>query len=286
MKRFGLNSGYIGVDRRRDEAGIAPLQKAYLERTRGGNYSPQSTLLLDLYPNAAVAYSLRKLRTSYSGSAIRVRRSSDNTEQDIGFVAGNLDTASLASFCAGTNGFVTTWYDQSGNNRNVIQTTAVYQPRIVNNGVVDSTGIRPSILHQSGSQELKLPSIYSIGNIFSAFGTIKFDSLNKEWMGRPGGYALYAELNTTYLFFNTVSHSFGLQLAQPTLINSGNLTFYKNSNLVGTVSGASFDFQSLSGEAPTWNMVGYISETIIYQFDQSSNRVAIETDIKTYYGIP
>ena len=35
MKRFGLNSGYIGVDRRQTEAGIAPLQKAYLERVRG-----------------------------------------------------------------------------------------------------------------------------------------------------------------------------------------------------------------------------------------------------------
>jgi hypothetical protein len=42
-------------------------------------------LLLDLYPNAAVAYSLRKLRDAYSGSAIRVRRSVDNTEQDFGF---------------------------------------------------------------------------------------------------------------------------------------------------------------------------------------------------------
>jgi hypothetical protein len=42
-------------------------------------------LLLDLYPNASVAYSLRKLRNAYSGSAIRVRRSVDNTEQDFGF---------------------------------------------------------------------------------------------------------------------------------------------------------------------------------------------------------
>ena len=40
MKRFGLNSGYIGVDRRQTEAGIAPLQKAYLERIRGGGYLP------------------------------------------------------------------------------------------------------------------------------------------------------------------------------------------------------------------------------------------------------
>jgi len=42
-------------------------------------------LLLDIFPNAAVAYSLRKLRTAYSGSAIRVRRSVDNAEQDFGF---------------------------------------------------------------------------------------------------------------------------------------------------------------------------------------------------------
>jgi hypothetical protein len=37
-------------------------------------------LLLDDYPNAAVAYSLRKLRTDYTGNSIRVRRSSDNAE--------------------------------------------------------------------------------------------------------------------------------------------------------------------------------------------------------------
>jgi type III restriction enzyme len=42
-------------------------------------------LLLDQYSGAAAAYSLRKLSTSYSGSAIRVRRSSDNAEQNIGF---------------------------------------------------------------------------------------------------------------------------------------------------------------------------------------------------------
>jgi len=56
-------------------------------------------LLLDLYPNAAVAYSLRKLRNSYSGSPIKVRRSFDNTDQDIGFDSnGELDISSLNSF--------------------------------------------------------------------------------------------------------------------------------------------------------------------------------------------
>lgn len=55
--------------------------------------------LLDTYPSASAAYSLRKLRTAYSGSAIRVRRSYDNAESDIGFDgSGNLNTAALQSF--------------------------------------------------------------------------------------------------------------------------------------------------------------------------------------------
>ena len=57
-----------------------------------------NTLLLDMYPNAAVAYSLRKLRTTYTGNAIRVRRLSDNVEQDFGFVANELDTTSMLDF--------------------------------------------------------------------------------------------------------------------------------------------------------------------------------------------
>jgi hypothetical protein len=50
-----------------------------------GDYFTQNTPLLDTYSGAAAAYSLRLLDSSYVGSAIRVRRSSDNTEQDIGF---------------------------------------------------------------------------------------------------------------------------------------------------------------------------------------------------------
>lgn len=93
--------------------------------------------LLDLYPNAAAAYSLRKLRSAYTGSAIRVRRSSDNTEQDIGFtISGDLDTSSLTSFCGSGNGFVTTWYDQSGNNLNFYNSTAIYQPQVYSNGTI------------------------------------------------------------------------------------------------------------------------------------------------------
>jgi hypothetical protein len=51
-----------------------------------------------------VGYGFRKLRIAYAGSAIRVRRSSDNTEQDIGFNAsGELDRMGLSSFVGPEN---------------------------------------------------------------------------------------------------------------------------------------------------------------------------------------
>ena len=94
--------------------------------------------LLDRYP-AMTAFSLRKRRSGQT-RAIRVRRSSDNQEQDIGFVGNDLDTVSLLSFCGAGNGFVTTWYDQSGNGYNATQTTQANQPLIVNSGVLNTKG--------------------------------------------------------------------------------------------------------------------------------------------------
>jgi len=70
----------------------------FLNRFDSTGITPPPALLLDTYPNAAVAYSLRKLRTAYTGAAIRVRRSSDNAEQDINFVGGDLDTSSMINF--------------------------------------------------------------------------------------------------------------------------------------------------------------------------------------------
>jgi hypothetical protein len=97
------------------------------------------TGVLDLYPNAAMAYSLRKLSKAYTGSAVRIRRSGDNTESDFGFLAnGDFDASAASAFIIAGGGaqlgFVTTWYDQSGNSRNVTQATAARQPKIsINN---------------------------------------------------------------------------------------------------------------------------------------------------------
>jgi len=99
--------------------------------------APAANLLLDDYPNAAVALSFRLLRTAYTGNCIEVRRVSDGTTSNIGFSGNYLDTAALKTFCASTDCFVRTWYDQSGSGRNAVQTTNANQPRIATNGALE-----------------------------------------------------------------------------------------------------------------------------------------------------
>lgn len=90
-------------------------------------------LATDLGATPFSAFGLRKLVPAFAGSAINVRRGSDSTTQDIGFNAyGELDTAALLTFTAGSAGYVTKWYDQSGSARDQVQATAGVQPLIVN----------------------------------------------------------------------------------------------------------------------------------------------------------
>jgi hypothetical protein len=87
--------------------------RRYFDVALGAASSRVVTVLDKLSVDADAAYSLRKLRKAYTGSAIRVRRSSDNAELDIGFTnSGNLNTAALLAHCGASDGLVTTWYNQ------------------------------------------------------------------------------------------------------------------------------------------------------------------------------
>jgi hypothetical protein len=89
-------------------------------------------LLDKLSVPAAGAYGLRKLRSAYTGAAIEVRRSSDNTTAKIGFAEnGDLDVAALLKFVGKDSGFIKTWHDQSGNGLDVEQSTLPRQRVIV-----------------------------------------------------------------------------------------------------------------------------------------------------------
>jgi len=86
------------------------------------------------FGSPAAAYSLRRLKSTYAGPGVKLRRASDSLTQDIGFLGftgftgAPLDVAAANAFCNATSCFVDTWYDQSGLGRHAVQATAALQP--------------------------------------------------------------------------------------------------------------------------------------------------------------
>lgn len=121
--------------------------------------------------------SMRKLNPAYTGKCLRVRRSSDNTEQDIDFtVDGELDTTALLAFCGAGSGYVVTWYDQSGSGNNFGMATAGGQPRIVNAGVVDTFGGKPAIWMVSNTTGLTSTTYHFLQTAQTVIFTFKRDA--------------------------------------------------------------------------------------------------------------
>ena len=273
----------------------------------------QASGLLDEYPGAAAAYSLRLLRAGYTGSAIRVRRASDNAEQNIGFVNNELDTSSLTSFCSGTNGFVTTWYDQSGNGRDATQTTAANQPQIVSSGSVITENGKPAMTFVDNNDYFQFSSNFSAFNNTSIFNvvapsTYTSDSINARFYDLYDGtyhiQYLRDETTTKLHIKNTLWQS-GLNATQFTTQNAPTSQFLSSVFALSSSNDLYFDtaLQSKTSSSNvgsagnigvigkrsdlinTTQFLGEYQELIIYQSDQSSNRTGIETNINDFYSI-
>ena len=270
--------------------------------SNGGRFrasvTPPATLLLDIYPGAAAAYSLRKLRTAYTGNAIRVRRSSDNTETDIGFVNNQLDTVTLLTFCGVGSGFVTTWYDQSGNARNTTQTTALNQPYIVASGTLNLSNGKPAMTFD-GTDFLVNTQTLTYGD-FSLFMTTKYSASgivlvqyskldlavnDAVYQSSDTGVALIAsyptaDLGSVQRLQTHISTLSGATTTSKLYLNgtekatgTRNLTSTKSTIAIGaTDTGAIGANQNLQ-------------EFVLYSANQTTNRAAIETNINSFYSI-
>ena len=263
-----------------------------------GDYFTQNTPLLDTYTGAAAAYSLRKLSSSYSGPAIRVRRDNDNLETDINFnVFGELDTVSLAAHCGSNNGYVTNWYDQSSNSNTARQTTASNQPKIYDGttGVVLENG-KPTVQFD-GSKYI------GIGNYSSLTEGELFTTV--RWLGDTstrGGFKISTQGNDMHFpyygglvydnFGSTTRYSFNpsITLNQINLYNtlskSGEWTARLNGNVEKTSATNTVGFSSGRIGTNGQTMNHNFSEFILYNAVQSaSNRTNIEDNINTFYSI-
>jgi surface protein len=209
----------------------------------------------------------------------------------------NIFTQSLSS----GSGYVTTWYDQSGNNRHATQSVAISQPLILSSGSIVNNG-NPGLLWANGKY-LDNATPFTASSIVwvaqstnvSSFQTI----LNTRTAGGAapgvfGGQSIRTQAGATsyrhigyladgsdlifpngQMFYNldTVSTSNSVLNRHSGFLNVDSTKTITNGIQIGIHYDAS----------RTW--VGYINELIVYPSNQSTNRAPIQQDVNRYFNI-
>jgi hypothetical protein len=209
----------------------------------------------------------------------------------------------IPAFDNSVNGFVETWYDQSGNSLDAVQATAAEQPKIVDAGSLLPAGVTfdgGDTLSVSGEPVITASS----SGVFSAFSVQTVATNEAGYMygnaASPNGASVYALssskfalTNKTSINFDNIPRSSGQNLLSA-VYNNGDAGLLVNG--AGTMTDAgTYDFSAGTGDFVIGNrnggsaaatfLIGSINEIIIYNSNQSSNRTALETEIISHYGI-
>jgi hypothetical protein len=259
------------------------------------------SFLLDEYPAAAAAYSLRKLRAAYTGNCIRVRRDLDNAEINIGFVNNVLDITALQTFVGGNSGFITIWYDQSGNSNNAV--SVLSSPAIILTGTLQTLNSKAAInfnlnsltitgitlntnisIFMAGKQNninQRGPFLGGNGAPTVAFGANAFPNARSVVNGGLNGNYNFVTVTADYATINYCIYNM--------IINTSNYNIYKNNTsfTLDSISGASLSPTTITFLNQYFNSpsVCLSTEIIIYSSDQLSNRSGIVNNMNTYYTI-
>ena len=281
-----------------------------------------ASYLLDTYSSSAiVGYSLRKI-SSTSTVSCRVRRSSDNTEQDIGFVGNDLDTTSLLSFVGANNGWVVKMYDQKGTGKDLTQSTGSAQFQIVNGGslITNSLGQVTALTnfldHMNTPTTLGIPNLTNGYSVFGVTETVSqvssgANNANFYWeiangtsgatnrlmlngvFGSPGNPTTL----TSYVFAGQIDpintpYSTGVKLLSNTF-NINNHRFWVNNSLIGATTPTLVSYTGntkLRINDSSWLFNNtpanqYFNEIILFNTDMTTQVNNINTNINNYYGI-
>ena len=262
--------------------------------------------------NALFGYSLRKVRDD-ADKCIRVRRSSDNSEQDIAFSGDGVDTAALQTFAEGADCYVKIWYEQlAGGTKHFATATPTQQPPIVLNGSVLTdpvTGL--PAMRFSGSRYLQYTqtggnytdssgwatetlntltgaySLFFVGQSYRASGTSYIvQSSNDSVVLADDSINYTVESNNTVLTLpdDGFTNLYAWEIERDA---SNGLGLYKNNvNLIGTVvQSGTFGIQDLGGTgADTRSFYGDVFEFL--GFDASkTERDGLFANLDEYYTI-
>jgi hypothetical protein len=255
--------------------------------------------LLDTYTGAAAGYSTRRLATSAT-NLMRIREDSGDTETDIGYDSnGNLDTAAIATHCGTANGFVVTWYDQSGNANDADQSTLASQPQIYDGTAVITDNGKSALSFDGGNYfTATLASALSQPNTISAVAlsesgeirsTLSDGYLNRNLINYANASGLLQIYAGSAL---TGSDQRGSQHNLFALFNGSSSYCYVDgsqdiSGNAGTQSlGTRVDIGAGGAQpTPTNPLHGNMQEWICWNSNEDTNRSAIEGNQNAHYQI-
>jgi len=259
--------------------------------------------------NFALGFSLRRIRSSYTGYCIEVRRSSDNATLNIGFdSSGYLDISTLLSFVGSGSGYVKTWYNQSTLLQDAIQLTNANQPNIVNNGTLRTEGGKACIFFDGINDSLMVTTA-TLNTYISMYAVCKC-TIAKPFLfehsanaNTNSGFYFYGTNNASWFFnrFSVIHYAYGVsnwtgssRILATLIYNSTQQNFYKN-GVLGNNGGIVNSLRPNTSISTSFNIFsrngtlifgeGSLQEIIIYNDTTGSNRTITESNILNYWGI-
>lgn len=258
---------------------------------------------MSIFEDASLIFSFRKIRSTYTGNCIRVRRSSDDSEQDIGFLSEVLDESELLTFCGAGNGYVTKWYNQSRLGSDAIQSDTTMQAQIVTSGVVETLLSKPTLKFAGAQWYRTLDNIHFENNV-EVFSLLKSTTTNRSLFnqteytrlyvahgGSSGLLGIYGNSSVPLEWVNNPSSITNQTILLDCYVNGINYGVNWNDNIT-TGSYTSFShgdthsFKIANRDDVNQPMIGNISEVILFTVkNKQIQRQKIKDNINNFYSI-
>lgn len=207
------------------------------------------------------------------------------------------------------DGFVSTWYDQSGNGNDATQATTTAQPKIVDAGALvtgglDFDGVDDWLQYNGLAFSNGLISIFiartldapttTAGSIFDAADDNAFSASNGFRFDSRSSAARFGTNSALTTFANTSTSE---QLQSGIKTSTDRVLYLDGAQVASDAVAGNVDFTSVTqhkigaitatgGQSIGAAFLnGQINEIIVYNTDQSANRTGIETNINDHYSI-
>lgn len=288
--------------------------------------APSFSGLFDQYGYPAFGASMRLLGINYTDGLVRVRAFDGSTDQgtadvmpyddgsgeqfiDLNSTITNLDATAigrglttsdtlgdlLSSGVSNYDGFITTWFDQSGNANDFLQATATKQPKIATAGVLELENAKPALSFNgtyvmvssyAANETTKSVHFSSIGKLL---GTCVMIQGGRSWVVQnPNVNCNIGGSSTGTATGAGVQHIFQFNWNN----SSGLLEVYKNNALDAstTTSPDRTNTQMFLGDTSSsggssFGLIGTAQEFVIYETTDYSNRSGIATNENNAFTI-